>query len=242
MTDVTYECPASFNCPTYRTDVYTKCENGFYCGASSRYPTECPPGYFGSNDFNNVDIDTGCLECGQGKYSELGTNGCKDCLAGYICDKGAKKANPTNLEIDGGYVCPAGFYCPSGSITPIACPAGSYSEKEGIGSLAECKVCPKNYFGIDLAAITCYKCRGGTVSDAGSTTCRCEGLNRKYLAERGTCVCKTGFEPVHGANDLDDGLADCDTIVYSECDTDEVRDTNGQCRKKDDCAVECDGG
>ena len=52
----------------------------------------------------------------------------------------------------------------------------------------------------------------------------------------------TGYEPVDGTNALDDGFADCSLIIYPTCANDEVRDSEGQCRKTTDCSLECDGG
>ena len=106
----------------------------------------------------------------------------------------------------------------------------------------ECKPCPENTFGIDVGAKECRPCQGSTRSEVGSTSCQCTGLNRKYLAEEGSCICMTGFEPVDGTDKLDDGFADCTEIIFPTCQNNEVRDSVGQCRKTDDCSVECNGG
>jgi hypothetical protein len=39
-------------------------------------------------------------------------------------------AAPRSALLDGGYPCPAGFYCPQGSSAPLACPAGTFQEKD----------------------------------------------------------------------------------------------------------------
>lgn len=52
----------------------------------------------------------------------------------------------------------------------------------------------------------------------------------------------TGFEPVEGTKEIDDGLADCTPKIYSTCESNEIRDSNGDCRAEDDCSLECDGG
>lgn len=67
------------------------------------------------------------------------------------------------------------------------------------------------------------------------------GLNRKYLANVGTCVCMSGFDPVETGDEADD-TSDCQKIIYAPCTGDEERDITGKCRAKDDCAAECDGG
>ena len=216
--------------------------NGTFCGESSIVPTNCPDGWFGSSVTENYDLNSGCIACGKGQYSNAGTNTCEDCFAGFVCVNAATKPNPRDLEKDGGYECPAGFYCPVASTSPIACPLAHYSETTGNGFANQCKPCPENYFGIEVGATSCRKCAPGTISDVGSTSCRCKGLNRKYLADQGKCVCMTGFEPVLGTSELDDGFADCAEIVYPTCANDETRDAMGQCRKIDDCSNECDGG
>ena len=126
-------CPASFYCPGYRTDIYAKCTNGTYCGESTRFPKNCPSGYFGSSRTDNVDLDSGCSACGLGQYSDTASNTCEDCWAGYVCLEKAKKPNPRSIESDNGYICPPGFYCPVASTSPIACPIAYYSAAEGNG-------------------------------------------------------------------------------------------------------------
>ena len=187
-------------------------------------------------------MNTGCIACGKGQYSDSGTNTCEDCWAGYVCQDAAIEPDPTSLRDHGGYICPKGSYCPVASVTPIACPLGHYSDKEGRGYLNECKPCPENTFGIDVGATSCRPCQGSTVSDVGSTSCRCSGLNRKYLATEGSCICETGYEPVDGSNALDDGFSDCTLIVYETCANTQVRDSTGKCREVNDCSAECNGG
>lgn len=61
-----------------------------------------------------------------------------------------------------------------------------------------CRSCQEGDYGDTVGAVTCKKCAPGTVSKAGSTTCTCIGLNRKFIADQNKCVCKTGYEPVDG--------------------------------------------
>jgi hypothetical protein len=75
----------------------------------------------------------------------------------------------------------------------------------------------------------------------GASTCRCAGLNRKFLSEVGSCVCKTGFQPIDPDND--DPLSDCEKKIYDDCDGEtQERDSVGACRDKNNCTVACDGG
>ena len=149
---------------------------------------------------------------------------------------------PRNLD-EGGYPCPKGFYCPGGTYTAVACPIGYYGDQEALGFLNECKPCQPGYYGNKVGATECQKCQGATISDLGSSTCQCIGLNRKYLSEIGACVCKTGFTPIDGSSKNDDGYADCEKKIYENCDEEiEARDSNGDCRYKYDCREACDGG
>ena len=188
-------CPAGFFCPGFRTDIYTKCDNGTYCGEGTRFPKDCPAGYFGSSNTFNYDKDSGCIACEAGQYSDSESTTCQNCFEGYVCTTNATQPNPTTPE-QGGYICPAGSYCPEATTAPIACPIAHYSDQEGNGFLNQCKPCPENWFGVEVGATSCRKCEGATISDVGSITCRCQGLNRKYLADKKLCVCRTGYEPV----------------------------------------------
>lgn len=55
----------------------------------------------------------------------------------------------------------------------------------------------------------CTECKGSTVSDPGSSTCRCTGLNRIYLKESNDCICERGYTPVDASEALADGFSDC---------------------------------
>ena len=103
---------------------------------------------------------TQCQPCPGGQYCE--SNGLEtpngDCTEGYYCEFGMDRSEPTGgdatSEIDGtcvltggqtgvGDVCPLGFYCPTGTTTPLPCEAGSYSNET---VLANCRTCPAGYY------------------------------------------------------------------------------------------------
>jgi len=67
-------------------------------------------------------------------------------------------------------------------------------------------------------------------------------VDRVYLAEKEKCVCRTGYEPVDGSDELDDGYTDCMRKVYDPCPEGQVRDANAKCRPINDCREECNGG
>jgi len=43
-------------------------------------------------------------------------------------------------------VCPIGFYCTEGTVSPHACPPGTYYNITGAESEDDCKYCPEGYF------------------------------------------------------------------------------------------------
>jgi len=103
-----------------------------------------------------------------------------------------------------------------------------------------CRSCQEGEYGDTVGAIKCKKCAPGTVSKAGSTSCQCVGLNRKYIAETGSCICMTGYEPVDSSK-ADNGLSDCARIIFDHCLEDQLRDSNGRCRNINDCMGTCKG-
>ena len=105
----------------------------------------------------------------------------------------------------------------------------------------QCEACEKNTYGDTVGATQCKPCKGSTISDYGATTCKCKGLNRKYLADIGSCICKTGYKPIDGSSSYSDGYADCERIVYEACPAGQVRDSNAVCKQEDDCSQACDG-
>ena len=53
-----------------------------------------------------------------------------------------------------GDVCPAGKYCPLGTVTPLECAAGTYANETG---LSQCHQCPAGYYCL-LGNYTTYYC------------------------------------------------------------------------------------
>ena len=49
--------------------------------------------------------------------------------AGYYCEEGATRKNPTNYGLHGGAMCSSGYYCPEGSPRQIECPGGMYCSR-----------------------------------------------------------------------------------------------------------------
>ncbi len=82
-------------------------------------------------------------------------------MSGYQCTEAGLSA-PNKLIPAGGYynswkrngnlyqgyfgeICPSGSYCPEGSVFPILCPPGTWSDSLGLKSEYECTPCPIGY-------------------------------------------------------------------------------------------------
>lgn len=115
-------CPAGFYCSPLGDktagDKTGVCTTGYYCPLNSALPIDCPGGH----------------------YCDGGATFTK-CSAGYYCTTRATQANPTTA-VEGGGICPAGYYCPLGSDSPIACPPGTYNPSTLGQSLSNCLPCP----------------------------------------------------------------------------------------------------
>lgn len=61
-----------------------------------------------------------------------------DCLPGFHCNWGSSRADET--------LCPAGFFCPSGTPVPLPCPAGTFSTKAGNTQQDNCTSCTSGYY------------------------------------------------------------------------------------------------
>lgn len=102
-----------------------------------------------------------CFECPPGKYC-LGAKALPDgdCDAGNFCPKGqSAKAYAAAYKFGDtvGGKCPAGHYCLAGSLSPVPCPIGTYTDTEGLTLLASCSACVGGYYcdeeGLTLAEI-----------------------------------------------------------------------------------------
>ncbi|KAF6036715.1 hypothetical protein EB796_004987 [Bugula neritina] len=110
--------------------VSTPCPLGHYCPngtqAATQYP--CPPGTF--NNRTHATSMSECVACTGGSYCEGYANPLPTglCMAGWYCTSAAERSNDTN----NGGECQPGYYCPEGSMSPIACPGGEYCQFAGL--------------------------------------------------------------------------------------------------------------
>lgn len=90
----------------------------------------------------------------------------RNCSTGYYCKSGAYSDTP----MDGGATgdpCTKGHYCPEGTSTPLACPAGSYMNTTGY---SYCFDCPAGFFCVsgEVDPLRCPRgryCPGNTTAD-----------------------------------------------------------------------------
>jgi hypothetical protein len=128
-----------------------KCPVGYYCEAGSINPTPCPSGTFRPN--------MGAAAPGPSKFIAIEAGGgaktCFNCTGGYYC--------PTKHTVVP-ELCPAGSYCPDGSIYPVKCEPGKYCPAgvdEGI-------LCPAGFYCRGSSDIY-LKCGFGTYCELGSS-------------------------------------------------------------------------
>ncbi|XP_041098352.1 SCO-spondin [Polyodon spathula] len=142
------------------------CPAGFFCPSGTRHPFEnpCPPGTW--NNGRGGWNQTSCWLCPPGHYCH-GTGLAQPsalCAPGFYCSGGAE----TSMPVDGvsGDRCPKGLYCPKGSVLPLPCPDGSYTNITGA---AECLDCPAGYYCLSGQSVQLcpegHYCPGGTGLD-----------------------------------------------------------------------------
>ncbi|GCC23266.1 hypothetical protein chiPu_0001660 [Chiloscyllium punctatum] len=113
-----------------------RCPPGFFCPEGSSLPLICTAGFY--CDQYELAEPTGFYQALQGQFE------CNPCPAGSYCytselDKWGVKAPQR---------CPPGHFCPPRTEfgTQYKCPPGTFSNKEGQISAAECDLCPPGQF------------------------------------------------------------------------------------------------
>ncbi|XP_038634722.1 multiple epidermal growth factor-like domains protein 11 [Scyliorhinus canicula] len=137
-----YYCIQNSSSPN-PTDEVTgrKCPRGLYCPRGSKNMLSCPVGHFGPVQGSGSEID--CPPCPPGLFCN--TSGLAfpagKCSAGYYCMGKARRATPTDNVT--GNRCPIGHFCPPGSIRPLPCPPGQYTD---VMQSLKCHSCPPGYY------------------------------------------------------------------------------------------------
>ncbi len=195
--------PAGFYCSPTEASEAVPCPVGTYCAAGAAAPTPCPAGTRavtpeeGLLDGARINVESSCMLCPAGTYQQAGdrTGKCLACDEGYVCTRGSTSPRPTAMDAlgRGGYMCPAGYYCPSSARAPVACPAGTFNALRGAKSADHCLPCPADTFSSEPASTSCRSCGPTATSTAGSSSCSCSRLNRVFLPGDQSCRCKPGF-------------------------------------------------
>lgn len=238
-------CPAGFYCGQ-NVDIFSPCNVGYYCPLESPIPYLCPPGYFGKHI--RTSVEEGCGACQPGKYQTDSVGRlCATCDAGYVCQEACSSATPTNASLNG-YICPAGHYCPAGTIVEQPCPEGTYNEFEGQINVDACLPCPLGTFAKRQGQAGCNPCStSSTTIEVGAEQCTCIGANRAFQSSDQTCICIDGHVAYEGITALpadEDGSFDCQPIVFERCLLGQVRDANGRCvdETNGNCDIMCENG
>lgn len=145
------QCAPGYYCPSYsqpqpQAPSYTvwpgtpqlnatafPCGNvNYYCPRGSAYPLEVSAGYYSTGGNADNRTRSGQAICPQGSY-------CVNSIS-ILCPPGryGSTVGQGLSMCTGG--CPAGYYCPSGTVTPIACPYNTYST----GLASRCTSCPSS--------------------------------------------------------------------------------------------------
>lgn len=195
-------CPPGFYCPlgTIRGETNPCGNSSLYCPLGSSIPIVVPRGYFSVDkqgiEFSDSKTKSAILPCPYGSYC---INGIK-----LLCPSG-RFGNQMQLSSQNcSGVCPAGFFCPEGSISPfefpcdanptIYCPEASprplttglgyYSISNNIsdqynGGYIDQKLCPRGSYCLEGIRYDCPAGRYGILPQETNSSC--------------TGICKAGF-------------------------------------------------
>ena len=206
-------CPAGYYCPGGAEGLKIECRVGYYCLAGSSAETPCSAGTWSfhtrqgtacpsmiSGYYHDTSAHAAVL-CPKGKYCAGGTTQstiqscpvttfnpylgakssdyCTPCPIGFICNDAAGTVDPT--------VCPVGKYCPRGSSSGTNCPAGTFSNSEGLKQESDCSPCWAGSYcaTAGLSAVT-GACDAGYYCPASSTSNQQSVCQKHAYCETGT--------------------------------------------------------
>ena len=136
---------------------------------------------------SSCSASTPCLQCPGGMISRAGSQTLMDChgargvvvnhtihyAPGDLNQSVFDDALPSDIELLS-YVedleamlenCPAGYYCPSTTSMPVACPAGTFRDIHGAESVDDCFACPQGHY-CPAASTSVVACPAGTYRSA----------------------------------------------------------------------------
>ena len=168
--DPGFFCPSGFNA-TIPNPPESVCPVGFHCPGASSSPEPCEPGYF-----TNFTHSSECIMCPAGFY----------CL-------------PVNDAINqsvGYFLCPPGYFCPNGTgASHSKCPAGTWSDKGGLRSAAECNKCPAGKF-CEGSKFPTGECKEGFFCENGVDVSNPNSINNTGIGG----ICPPGTFCVNGSS------------------------------------------
>lgn len=190
-TELGNDTGSSCDCPAQ--SIGGQCKAGYFCPEGSSAPIPCTPGKY----------------CESDKLATVSG----ECLAGYYCNGTTVIKNPVNETT--GDICPKGHYCPTGSGYPIACEAGTFSDRFANQNESNCEPCTAGKYcsgyGRDLPNGPCddgwfcppsmtvaqppgNRCLPGHECPQGSPSqTPCDSGTYQPLAEKGDCLpCPAG--------------------------------------------------
>ncbi|CAG9314260.1 unnamed protein product [Blepharisma stoltei] len=152
-------CPAGQYCPEGSSSG-TNCPAGTYRNTKgAKSVKDCktvPAGYYvssaGTSDYSGYLCSAGyycpkgsttstAMACPAGTFREetggASVSDCASCTPGYYCPTTAT-TTPT--------ICTIGSYCPSGTITPLQCPSGTYGANTGLATSTDCTSCDAGHY------------------------------------------------------------------------------------------------
>ena len=177
---------AGYYCPTNSSSP-AFCEYPYYCPQGSDRRLQCPLGYLSMDVAGNrTSREATCEICANGYYGNHPKRlNCSVCPAGYFCPSGTigPHVNP----------CPLGHYCPEQSSDAIPCPPGMYGNKPRAVSNSDCLQCPEKTFNNRQGMLACRPCGSSATSGRGSPKCDCIGKHRSFQVSDGSCQCLSGY-------------------------------------------------
>jgi len=177
-------CPAGYFC-LVESKTITICPVGYFCpsGTTSGTQFSCPAGtYSGTKTGSKIQSD--CFPCTIGHYCPAGATTPTPAPEGYYipylgatsdkaaipCPAGYPCTGTGNYDYKG-FKCTKGYYCPTGTSTPVKCPAGTYTDREDLWSKDQCTTCPSTFYCLEGSTlsdlVTCpqgYYCPAGTAT------------------------------------------------------------------------------
>ncbi|XP_042688128.1 uncharacterized protein LOC122167537 isoform X2 [Centrocercus urophasianus] len=151
----------------------------------------------------------------------------KDCQSGENC---RRKQNLTN--------CPAGFFCPEGSSTPVPCPRGTFRPEGAALTPHSCLACPVDFFNPMPGQKACLPCGSEAAQPTeGQETCICLGKGQVFQVRDAHCTCPLGYQSSVG------GRSRCVRRTYDVCRDSASRNQEGRCLTKKEwthyCSEKC---